>query len=345
MNRFEWSAPTTVAEAASSATTTMADAMAGAADAALVKAGGVDVLDLMKENLVAPRRLVNLKGITGLDGVDADRDGGIRIGAMARLATLAEHPLLRGVYAALGAAAAQAGSPQLRNLATIGGNILQRPHCWYFRSPNFACRRKGGIHCFALAGENQYHAIFDNDLCAIVHPSSLATALVALDASVELTDAQGRIRRLALESFFLAPEKDVTRENDLRSGEILTTICLPALPETARSVYVKQGEKAAFDWPLADIAVRLDLAPNGSCEGAAIVLGAAAPVPYRVRAAEALLVGGVITTAKAIAASQTAMAEVRPLAKNAYKLPIFAALLRRAIMSAASIVSAPIALD
>ena len=335
MNPFEWIAPGTLAEASRAATATMADAMCDSADgASILKAGGVDVLDLMKEDLVAPRRVVDLHRIPGMDRIAEERDGGLRLGALVTLADLAEHPLL-DKYASLRQAAGSAGSPQLRNRATIGGTLLQRPHCWYFRSPHFPCRRKGGQHCFALTGENQYHAIFANDICAMVHPSGLATALVALDASVDLVNRAGETRRVRLEDFFIASERDVTRENDLKAGEILTAILLPSLAPSARCDYVKLGEKAAFDWPLAEIAVTLELDPNGLCQAARLVLGAVAPIPYRVAAAEQQLIGQRITAKVALQAAQAAMASATPLAGNAYKVPIFAALLQRTIMRTA----------
>lgn len=336
MNRFDWLAPQTVAEAANAASTTAADAMRGASDeGAILKAGGIDLIDLMKENLIAPRRIVNLRKVPGLDTIAGDHDRGLTVGALVTLAVLGRHPLLQPRYAALADAVQSSGSPQLRNVATLGGNILQRPHCWYFRSADFPCRRKGGVHCFALLGENQYHAVFDNDICAIVHPSTAATALVALGAAVELTNAQGQRRRVALEDFFVRPEQDVTRENDLRVGEVLTAICLPPVAETTRSVHLKQGEKDSFDWPLADVAVVLDLAPDGICRKARIALGSAAPVPYRARSAEAALVGHAIDGDRAAAAARAALSGANPLNKNSYKLPIFSALVRRAILRVA----------
>lgn len=336
MKDFDWLAPRTIAEAANAASTTTADAMREAPeDGSILKAGGIDLIDLMKENLVAPRRIVNLRHVPGLDTIVEDRNGGLRIGALVTLAALSRNTLLRSRYIALHEAADSSGSPQLRNVATLGGNILQRPRCWYFRSADFPCRRKGGAHCYAHLGENQYHAVFDNEICAIVHPSTAATALVALGAVVELTNAQAQRRRVALEDFFLGPEQDVTRENDLRAGEVLTAICLPPVPVTTRSVHLKQGEKDSFDWPLADVAVVLDLTPDNICRKAAIVLGAAAPVPHRARLAEAALVGHVIDGATAIVAARAALSGANPLSKNRYKLPIFATLVRRAILRAA----------
>jgi len=175
MNRFAWMGATTVAHAASAATL-VADAMlaprGAAPDAAIVSAGGIDVLDLLKEGLLAPGMLVSLRGIPGLDAIEPAPDGGLRIGAMATLANLAADERIRATYPALAEAASGAASPQIRAVATAGGNLLQRPRCWYFRAAEFHCLRKGGGHCFALEGDNRYHAIFDNRLCAIVHPST-----------------------------------------------------------------------------------------------------------------------------------------------------------------------------
>ena len=158
----------------------------------IVKAGGVDVLDLMKEGLLAPARVVNLRDAPGLDAIEAGADGCLRIGAMATLARLARaRRRAQGASRRWPTRVADSASPQIRNVATLGGNLLQRPRCWYFRAADFRCLRKGGGHCFAIPGDNRYHAIFDNRLCAIVHPSTAATALVALGASIELIDAEG----------------------------------------------------------------------------------------------------------------------------------------------------------
>src|ERR1035437_3248584 len=285
MQRFEWVNAQSEAEAAGSGATTVAAAMivptGGRAlqDAVIVKAGGIDLLDLMKEGLLQPRRIVNLRSVTGLDQIVEEKDGAVRVGSMVTLAHVDDHPIILKRYTALADATRHSASPQIRNVATLGGNLLQRPRCWYFRSTHHHCARKGGETCFAFGGENQYHAIFDHSGCAIVHPSTAATALVALGASVELVHSEGSRRQFPLEEFFLLPNQDTHRENHLKPGEILSAIILPKPEPSARSVHLKQGEKDSFDWPVADVAVLLDCDPNGLCRRISIVLGAAAPVP------------------------------------------------------------------
>jgi xanthine dehydrogenase YagS FAD-binding subunit len=341
MNRFAWTNPRTVSEAAAAATTIVADAMlfgpAGPGAVTILKAGGIDLLDLMKETLLMPAMLVNLQQIPGLGSI-APGDGGVlRIGPMVTLAALATHPLIRQRYPALADAASRSASPQIRNVATLGGNLLQRPRCWYFRAKEHHCLRKGGDHCFAIPGENQYHAIFDNSPCAIVHPSTAATVLVALNATVELTDAKGTVRRLLLVDFFGPPDQDILRENNLKPQEILTSVLLPALPASMRMAHLKQGEKDSLDWPLADVAVLLDLASDKMCKGATVILGAASPVPYRAKAAEAALIGKHIDDGVARQAGRAALNGATPLSQNAYKLPLFETLVRRTILAAAAI--------
>ena len=339
MNRFAWTAARTIAEAGAAASTTVADAMTAhsghvdGGETSVIKAGGVDLLDLMKGELLAPTRLISLAGVPGLDGVVEDQAGGLRIGAMVTLATLAENSLARRRYPALVDAVRGSASPQIRNLATLSGNLLQRPRCWYFRAPEYHCLRKGGGHCFALSGESQYHAVFDNRACAIVHPSTAATVLVALGAAVELISADGEARQVPLEDFFVAPDKDIQRENDLRPREILTAAILPQA--SGRMAHLKQGQKDAFDWPLVDVAVVLDMDQDDVCASAAIILGAAAPVPHRAKAAEAALLGRRIDENAAAQAACAALDGATPLAKNAYKLPLLETLVRRAILKAA----------
>jgi len=339
MDRFAWQSARSIAEAASLANATVAEAMLGdqpAPDRVVLKAGGIDLLDLMKENLLRPGRVVNLRDIPGLDTIAAD-DAGARIGALVTLEQLAAHPALKQRYAALAAAAASSASPQIRHVATLGGNLLQRPRCWYFRSAAHHCARKGGDHCFAFAGENQYHAVFGQNGCAIVHPSSVATALLAHDARVELVNARGATRAVPLAAFLVGPEVDVTRETDLHAGELLTAVVLPPAANGARSVFLKQAARLSADWSIAEVAVVLDRGLDGTCRSAAIVLGAAAPVPWRARPAEAALAGRAIDAAAARSAGAAAIAGAVPLSHNAYKLPILAALVRRAVLRAADI--------
>ncbi len=341
MNRFAWRAARSVAEAASAANTTTAACMstadgAIAAEGALFKAGGIDMLDLLKEGLIAPATLVSLSSIAELGAIAEEPAGAMRIGSMATLATIAGHPSIRASYAALAEVAGSSASPQIRNVATIGGNLLQRPRCWYFRSSQYHCLRKGGDRCFAISGDNRYHAIFNNRPCAIVHPSSAATVLVALAAEVELANADGNSRRLHIEDFLKGPPGDSTRENQIKPREVLTAVHLPRPAAGVRTVYLRLGEKAAFDWPLADVAVTLERSPGGHCRRAILILGAAAPAPYRALSAEKALAGRTINEAAARVAARAAIEDATPLSGNAYKLPLFETLIRRAILSAAA---------
>ncbi|HEY0564125.1 MAG TPA: FAD binding domain-containing protein [Terriglobales bacterium] len=325
MNRFEWAEARSVPQAIE----------LSASDDAVLKAGGVDLLDLMKERIAEPKRVVNIRNIKGLDQISDAPDGGLILGPLVTLAQISDSQVIRQRYPALAEAAVAAATPQIRNMATLGGNLAQRPRCWYFRNEEFLCRKKGGQHCFAQDGENQFHAIFDNRTCAIVHPSGAAIPLVAYGAQLELTSAKGA-RPLALEQFFTPPEQDVMRENILQPGEVITAIKLPALSGNTRSAYHKEMEKQSFDWPIADVAVVLDL--NGSTINKAnVILGAAAPTPHRAKEAEARLAGQAVSEQLATAAAKAAVANATPLAKNGYKVPVFEAVVRRTILRAAGL--------
>jgi xanthine dehydrogenase YagS FAD-binding subunit len=307
------------------------DAIDQLSDKAIVKAGGIDLMDRLKEGLDAPSRLVNIRVISGLDYVK-EESGWLRIGPMTTLAAIAEHPLIRQRYTALADAALKAATPQIRNMATVGGNLLQRPRCWYFRSDQFHCLRKGGDRCFAQDGENEYHAIFDNNVCAIVHPSAAACALTALGAKVEVKGKNGT-REIALDDLFVRPETDITREHVLKANELLTEIRVPAPSDATRSAYTKVGQKESFDWPLAEVAVVLERRA-GVVSRASIVLGAAAPAPWRATAAEKALAGKPLNEQIALEAAAAAMKGATPLSGNAYKIPIFEAVVRRTILAA-----------
>lgn len=321
MNNFQWMDAGSVDEA-----------LAGHEANTAFKAGGIDLLDMMKENLAAPQRLVNIRNIKGLKFFREGKSD-LHIGPLVTLAELADHPLVKKDCAAVGLAANAAATPQVRNMATVGGNLLQRPRCWYFRNEEYVCRKKGGEICYAHDGENQNHAIFHNQLCAIVHPSATACALVAHGAKVELTSPRGK-REVRLEDFLILPSVDLHRENTIAEDEMITEIRVPKTPAGGASAYIKQGQKESFDWPLAEVAVVLQKDPAGKCKTASVILGAAAPVPYRVQAAEAKLCGAAIDEKLAQQAADAALAGATPLSKNAYKIPIFRTVIVRTIMMA-----------
>lgn len=310
------------------------EALAGHTPGCAFKAGGIDLLDLMKENLTAPPRLVNIRNIKALKFVKENRHE-LSLGPLVTLADLAADPAVQKNCRALSLAAEHAATPQIRNMATLGGNLLQRPRCWYFRNESYQCRKKGGEICYAQEGENQSHAIFHNQLCAIVHPSATACALVAHHAKLELTSSKGK-REVLLEDFLTLPSVDLHRENSIGEDEMITEIRIPKTGGS--SAYIKQAQKESFDWPMAEVAVVLDVSPmeadTGRCRKASIVLGAAAPVPYRAKTAEAVLVGKHIGEDDAQQAAEAALADATPMSKNAYKIPVFKAVIARTIMMA-----------
>jgi len=302
----------------------------------MVKAGGIDLLDLQKEGIASPKRLVNIRDLPELKQITQTADGGLSIGSVVTLSELADNKNIRKSYRALAQAAEDAAIPQIRNAATIAGNLCQRPRCWYFRSEDFNCLRKGGDTCFAEEGENQYHAIFGNDDgCVIVHPSAIALALVTLDAKLKIKSSKEE-KEIPVSELFLAPGDDIMLEHDLKPGEIITEIVLPPVAAGLSSYYSKQKEKQAFDWPIADVAVALNM-QGGICKQARITLGSAAPIPWRLEKAEQALMNQKVTVAKAKTVSADALADASPLSLNAYKVTVFKTILYRTICRAAGI--------
>ncbi|MGH7934007.1 MAG: FAD binding domain-containing protein [Candidatus Binataceae bacterium] len=325
MNRFEIITPADIRHASRM--------LADPGHAAL--AGGVDLLDLLKQNLAAPQSLVNLKGLKGIDAIESTPDGGVKIGALVRLHEIATDVRVNQHYAAVAQAAGEAATPQIRNLATAGGNLLQRPRCWYFRNPEIVCLKKGGNRCYAVGGLNRYHAILGGGPSFIVHPSNLAPALIAFAASVHLVSPASE-RTVELEQFFTLPKVDVARENDLKSGEILTAVIIPPAPRGAGSAYIEAREKQSFDWPLVSAAVVV--ATDGTrVREARVVMGAVAPIPWRAPAAEKTLIGASLDRDHALRAAEAALAGAAPLADNGYKVPMAKALVRRAILRAGGV--------
>ena len=280
-------------------------------------AGGTDLLGMMKEGLAAPSRLVNIKGIVGLDQVVIQEDG-LRVGALTRLFSLIDALEGQPGYEVLRQALLRTATPQIRHMATVGGNLVQRPRCWYFRNKLTHCLRKGGDRCFAYRGENKYHALLGGGPCYIVHPSDMAVALLALDASVIVAGPGGE-RTVPLSDFYQLPKQDAHHEADLAENELLTHIGVPQPEAGARGTYVKIAERQSWDFALVSVAMQVVLV-DGVVRQARVALGGVAPVPWHARQAEAVLVGGPLSEERAAQAAQAAMADARPLAQNAYKI-------------------------
>jgi xanthine dehydrogenase YagS FAD-binding subunit len=271
---------------------------------------------------------VNVRDIPGLDHITYDAKSGLRIGSNVTLAEIENSATLKTNFLALQQAAAKAATPQLRNMSTLGGNLGQRTRCWYFRSADHPCFRKGGSTCYARNGENEYHAVLNNGGCCSVHASSVATALLAFGASIEIMQPDGALKTVPIDDFFVTPYEDISRENVLKAGEIITAVTIASTNKKTKSYYIKQGARASFDWALADVAVVAEVSGN-SCKNARVALGAASPVPIRAGDAEQVLNTEGLSAAEK--AGEAAMSKATPLEKNGYKVPIFKAIVKRAI--------------
>ena len=294
-------------------------------------AGGTDLLGEMKDGLAAPEQLVSVRHMAELQGIRASA-GGLRIGAATLLVDIVEHAMVQERAPLLAMAAGKIGTPQIRNMGTIGGNLCQRPRCWYYRN-NFPCYKHGGNTCFSAAGENDYHAILLGGPSYIVHPSDAAPALMALGATARISTGS-RERLVPMDKFFVTPREDVRRENVLLPNEILTAIDVPNAPAGSKAVYVKEMVREIWDFALCSVAAMVTV-KDGVVTDARIVLGGVAPVPYRAVKAEAALTGKPLTEANAAAAGAAAVDGARPLAKNAYKVPLTQAVVKRALLSLA----------
>jgi xanthine dehydrogenase YagS FAD-binding subunit len=285
----------------------------------LFHAGGTDLLGLMKDRLEEPGALIDLKALPGMDKILYTPGKGLTIGALVTISELAGHELINRQYAVLGQAAREVGSPQLRNQGTIGGNLCQRPRCWYFRG-EFHCLRKGGNLCYSVEGENKYHCIVGGGPCFIVHPSDTAVALLALDAGVTVFSS-GKSRQVPLREFFVLPAKEVTRENVLKPGEIITEIRVPDAPPGLRSGYLKIKERGAWDFALVSAAAVLQV-QQGKVKAARIALGGVAPVPWLEKQVSTQLVGIGADPGKLDAIVSMALQDAEPMVHNAYKLQL-----------------------
>jgi xanthine dehydrogenase YagS FAD-binding subunit len=294
-----------------------------------IAGGGSDLLGQMKERLITPDVLISLKSIKGLDQVKAAPGGGVTIGGLTTLDALSRDPLVRRQFPVLAEAAESVATPQIRNTATLAGNLCQRPWCWYYRN-GFNCLKNGGTTCYSISGENEFHAIFGGGPSHIVHPSDTAPALVALEASFRVVGPDGE-RTVPAGEFFALPTVDPSRENVLKDGEILASITVPAARQGMRSRYHKVMDREAWTHAIVSAAVVLDM-DKDVCRRARIVLGGVAPIPWRLPEVEKLLTGQKLTSDLAAKSGEAAIAGARPLAKNGYKVPMTQALVSRAIL-------------
>ncbi|MGB7760004.1 MAG: FAD binding domain-containing protein [Bryobacteraceae bacterium] len=323
MQAFEYSNPASLKEA-----TGLLAASWGGAD---VLAGGTDLLSLMKDSLHAPKRVVNIKSIPELGGINRTA-AALRIGATVTMDELARSAEVRAGYQALADAAAGIPSPQIRHMGTVGGDLCQRPRCWYYRQGFGLLAMKDG-KSLAVGGENLYHAIFGGGPAYFVSASSLGPALIALGAKVKLVSAKGA-REISVREFFVTPQEEGMREIALRPDEILTEILVPAAPAHSATYEVRQKE--ALDWPLATASVALKM-KGSAVASARIVLGHVAPTPWESTAAGEWLAGKTITVETAEAAGKAAVAGAQPLSHNAYKVTLAKTAVKRALLAAAKV--------
>jgi len=305
--------------------TSLDEALKQVADGkAVVHAGGTDLLGCLRDGVFEASTVVSLSGIAALRGIEETAEG-VSIGALTPVAEVAASPLLRERFTALAEAAAQVASPQLRNQGTLGGNVCQKPRCWYYRG-DFACLRKGGELCYAYAGENEFHAVAGGGPCYIVHPSDTAPALAALGAIAHVAGPKGS-RTVPLDRFFVGPDTDLKRETVLEPGEILAKLLLPKPAAGLRSTYRKVRFRASFDFALVGAAIALQMQGDRVAR-ARVVLSGVAPVPWPAPAVEKALAGRRLDQGTIAQAADAAIAKLQPLEKNAYKLPLLRGLVQ-----------------
>jgi xanthine dehydrogenase YagS FAD-binding subunit len=319
---FEHERPSSVAQAVE----------ASSSEGAVLHAGGTDLLGCLRDGVFTAEKVVSLSGLDELRGIRATRDGGLRIGALTTLTEIANDPLIAERYAALSQAAALAATPQLRNQGTIGGNICQRPRCWYFRG-DWYCLRKGGNTCYAIAGENQFHCIFGGSGCYIVHPSDTAPALMALGAGVRIASRSGT-RLVPIDEFFILPADDIRRENILQPGELVTEVVLPPIAAGTRSTYRKARDRGAWDFALAGLAAVVSM-DGDRVEQASLVLSGVAPKPWRAAGAEDALSGGPLDAENIARAAAASVEGAQPLEHNGYKVALVRGLMEETLRALA----------
>jgi xanthine dehydrogenase YagS FAD-binding subunit len=304
---------------------------------ASILAGGSDILGRMKDRLEGPKlrhpqHLLDIKGIKDLNYIKEQKNG-LKIGATTTLSEIASSPLVTGKYPLLSQAAGQVAVPQIRNVGTLGGNLCQRPRCWYFRGKLFKdCFRKGGDNCYASGGENQYHAVFGGDNCYMVCPSDMAPALTALHARVEIATPKGN-KLIPIEQFYVRPEKNLLKETVVGSAEMVVGAEIPAPPPGSKGIYLKLKEREAFDFAIASVAAMV-IFKNDIVSDARIVFGGVAPFPLRAAGAEAALKGKKIRDAMGTVC-KAAVEGARPLSNNGYKVKAIKGIMEEALGSLA----------
>lgn len=301
-------------------------------DGYYLMAGGTDLLDEIKNEVIEPEAVVDLKTIPGLSTITKEKDA-IRIGALTTVADLAEDPVITSDYPGLRQAALSLATPQLRNVGTVGGNLCQRPRCWYYRDPQVICRKKGGSRCYASNGRNKYHAVLGGGICFIVHPSDLAPALISLDARVVISSAKGE-KTIPLEDFFILPQVSVKKENILEPGEVVKEVIIPLARKGEKSTYYKLKERGTWDFAIVSAAVKA-LVSGGTFRDVRIVLGGVAPIPWRLKQVENSISGRKASEDLLRKATREALREAKPLEENGYKLDLIETAVCRAILSLA----------
>jgi len=324
MKQFALYNPTTLAEAAELLGSDPAQAQ--------LLAGGMDLLGRLKKRIDTPDRVVNLKSVPGLAEIRENAQG-LSLGPLVKLTDLAAHPVVATKYRAVAEAAESVGSVQIRNAGTLGGNLCQRPRCWYFRHQDYICLQKKGTTCFGEAGESRYHAILGGGPCYFAHPSDVAPALIAFDATVRVVGANGE-RTIPLESMYCLPSSGLTMGLTLEQGEILAEIRVPAPRPGTRSTYVKFKEKPSFDFSLAGVAAVLAM-EAGKIAHARLTLSGVAPLPWRAAEAEKQLIGAKLEESVARQIAEAVVKDAMPLADNNYKVALTKTLVRRTLLSLA----------
>ena len=323
MVKFEYLNPKSLKE--------LPDLLSKKQDESIVLAGGTDLLDMLKERLIEPKRVINIKNIKDLHGIK--NGSGLELGALTTITEIAADPRIQKKYSVLAQAAESIGTPQLRNMGTIGGNLCQRPRCWYYRGRQYPCLKKGGAKCYAAEGWNQYHAIFGGGPSYIVHPSDAAPALQALGALLKVFGPSGS-DEIPFEEFFELPIDNLRGENVLQANEIITHISIPEPAVGTRSTFLKFREKQSMDFAISSVAAILQMQGN-RVKSADIVLGGVAPIPWRAKDAEAELQGKALSSETIEKAATAAVAGASPMAHNSYKIQLTQNLVRRALQQLA----------